>query len=375
MEGLRVDLRQDALIPLDASFACEPGEVLALVGPSGSGKTTILRAIAGTYQAKHGRVVVNGETWFDADAAIHRPSHHRAVGIVFQSYALFPHMTALGNVMASLGHLDRRQREARAAKLLALVHLTGLEARRPAALSGGQQQRVALARALAREPKVLLLDEPFSAVDKATRQRLYREIAELRQVLNMPVVLVTHDLDEATMLADRLAVLRRGRILQVGTPEYITVKPASAEVARLLGLHNVFDGRVIEHVQARNVTMLDWSGHRLEAALSPDWPSGAPVTWVAPDGFVVLHRRDRPSRGEHENPVTGIVEAMLVVGQTAHLTLRPRHDARFPINFSVPAHAARRNGIAQGVEATVSLLAEGIHLMPPSPQDGEEYAC
>ena len=374
MQGLRVDLRQDAPIPLDARFACAPGEVLALVGPSGSGKTTILRAIAGTCRPKHGRVVVNGEIWFDADAAILRASHRRAVGMVFQSYALFPHMTALGNVVAALGHLAPAARAARAAELLALVHLAGLEARRPAALSGGQQQRVAVARALAREPEVLLLDEPFSAVDKATRQRLYREIAELRRVLNMPVVLVTHDLDEASMLAERLAVLHRGRILQIGTPEEVTAKPASAEVARLLDLRNVFEGRVLGHLPERNVTLLDWSGHRLEAALSPHWPSGAAVTWVAPDGFVVLHRRHRPSRGEHENPVPGIVEAMLVIGQTAHLTLRPRHDPRFPIHFSVPAHAARRNGIAQGVEATVSLLTEGIHLMPPSPLDGQASA-
>ena len=364
MDGLQVDLHQDAPIPLDASFACAPGEVLALVGPSGSGKTTILRAIAGACRPRRGRVVVNGETWFDAALATHRPSHRRAVGMVFQSYALFPHMTALGNVMAALGHLAPRARAARAAELLALVHLAGLEARRPALLSGGQQQRVAVARALAREPKVLLLDEPFSAVDKATRQRLYREIAELRQILNMPVVLVTHDLDEATMLADRLAVLHRGRILQIGTPDIITVKPASTEVARLLDLRNVFDGRVIGHAPGRNVTMLDWSGRRLEAALSADWASGALVSWVAPDGFVILHRRDRPSRGEHENPVSGMIEAMIVVGQTAHLTLRPGHDPRLPIHFSVPVHVARRNGIAPGVDAAVSLLAEGIHLMP-----------
>ncbi len=372
MEGIHVDLGQDAPIPLDASFACAPGEVLALVGPSGSGKTTILRAIAGAHRPKHGRVTVNGETWFDADAALHRPAHRRAVGMVFQGYALFPHMTALGNVMAALGHLEPPARAARAAELLALVRLAGLEARRPAALSGGQRQRVAVARALAREPKVLLLDEPFSAVDKATRQRLYREIAELRRVLNMPVILVTHDLDEAAMLADRLAVLHRGRILQTGAPEDITVKPASAQVARLLDLRNVFHGRVIGHVPDRNVTMLDWSGHQLEAALNSAWASGASVSWVAPDGFVVLHRRDRPSRGEHENPVPGVIEAVLVIGQTAQLTLRPRHDPRFPIHFSVPVHVARRNDIIPGVDATVSLLAEGLHLMPHAPKDEEE---
>ena len=364
MAGLEVELRQEAPIPLDAAFACAPGEVLALVGPSGSGKTTILGAIAGTYRPREGRVAVNGDTWFDAGAGTFLPPHRRAVGMVFQTYALFPHMTASGNVMAALGHLPPGLRPGRAAELLARVHLAGLEQRRPAALSGGQQQRVALARALAREPAVLLLDEPFSAVDKATRLRLYREIAELRAELDMPVVLVTHDLDEAAMLADRLAVLHRGRTLQTGTPEEVVTRPASAEVARLIDQRNVFDGQVIGHDAVRAVTMLDWAGHRLEAAFNPAWSQGSAVSWIAPDGFVVLHRRDRPSRGEHENPVPGVIETVLAIGQTAHLTLRPDHDPRLPLHFSVPLHVARRNAVAPGVAATVSLLAEGIHLMP-----------
>ncbi|HUF88061.1 MAG TPA: ABC transporter ATP-binding protein [Thermohalobaculum sp.] len=362
MPGLEVALEQDAPIPLDAAFACAPGEVLALVGPSGSGKTTILRAIAGTYRPKAGRIAVNGEPWLDTARRVALPPHRRAAGMVFQSYALFPHMTALANVTAAMGHLPAAARAARATGILDLVHLAGLEARRPAELSGGQQQRVAVARALAREPRVLLLDEPFSAVDKATRQRLYREIAELRRSLSMPVVLVTHDLDEAMMLADRLAVLHRGRILQTGTPEQVTTRPASPEVARLVDLRNVFEATVLNH--APDHTWLDWAGNWLEAAPRPDIPAGASVTWVIPDGFVILHRRDRPSRGEHENPVPGLIDSMLTIGQTAHLTLRPAADPRLPIHFSVPRHVALRNAIAPGVEAAVSLLASGIHLMP-----------
>jgi len=363
--GLEVELRQDAPIPLDAAFSCAPGEVLALVGPSGSGKTTVLRAIAGTYRPRGGRVAVNGETWFDSAAGRDVPAHRRAVGMVFQSYALFPHMTAQGNVEAALGHLPARDRAGRARDLLARVHLAGLEARWPAELSGGQQQRVALARALAREPAVLLLDEPFSAVDKATRLRLYREIAELRAGLDMPVVLVTHDLDEAAMLADRLAVLHRGRTLQTGTPDEVAMRPVSTEVARLIDQRNLFEGRVVGHDRDRKVTILDWAGRSLEVALDPSRGEGAAVAWLVPDGFVVLHRRDRPSRGEHENPVPGQVETMLAIGQVAHLTLRPDHDPSLPLHFSVPLHVARRNAVAPGVAATVSLLAEGIHLMSP----------
>jgi molybdate transport system ATP-binding protein len=370
--GLQVALRQEAPIPLAAEFACAPGEVLALVGPSGSGKSTILRAIAGTYRPAAGRVAVGGETWLDSGRGVRLPPHRRAVGMVFQSYALFPHMTALANVAAAMAHLAPGERQARARRLLDLVHLAGLEARRPAELSGGQQQRVAVARALAREPKVLLLDEPFSAVDKATRQRLYREIAELRRVLEMPVVLVTHDLDEAVMLADRVAVLYRGRTLQIGPPEAVMNRPASPAVARLIDLRNVFAGRVAGHDSAAGRTLLAWAGLTLEAAARPDLGVGAEVAWAIPDGFVVLHRRDRPSRGEHENPVPGRIAAVLAIGQTAHLTLSPDADPAWPIHFSVPLHVARRNNIAEGVEAAVSLLAEGIHLMPPAARQQEE---
>jgi len=360
--GLDVQIRQTAPIPLDARLTCAPGEVLALVGPSGGGKSTLLRAVAGAWRPPSGRVTVGSETWFDAEAGIHVAAHLRRVGMVFQNYALFPHMTALGNVAAALGHVPRGDRDARARALLGQVHLTGLEDRLPSALSGGQQQRVAVARALARTPKVLLLDEPFSAVDKATRQRLYREIADLRRGLAMPVVLVTHDLDEAMMLADRMTVLHRGRTLQTGTPEQVATRPVSTEVARLVDQRNLFRGTIELH--GLDATILRWAGLALETAPRPEVPAGEVVDWLVPDGHVVLHRRDRPSRGEHENPVTGRVEAVLTFGQSASVTLRPDADPTLPIQFSVPLHVARRNGLEPGVQATVSLLASGIHLMP-----------
>ncbi|MCS6780087.1 MAG: ABC transporter ATP-binding protein [Geminicoccaceae bacterium] len=365
MGGLEVELRQDAPIPLAARLACAPGELLALVGPSGSGKTTILRAIAGLYRPRRGRVAVDGALWLDTEAAIDLPTRRRRVGLVFQSYALFPHLSALENLTAAMGHRPRAERAARARELLRLVHLDGLEDRRPAQLSGGQQQRVAVARALAREPAVLLLDEPFSAVDRATRQRLYLEIAELRRLLAMPVVLVTHDLEEAMLLADRLTVLHHGQTLQTGTPQEVTTRPASPQVARLVDIGNLFEGRIAGHDQNRGLALLDWRGLSLEVRGPPPAPIGTRVPWVIPDGFVILHRRDRPSRGEQENPVPGRIEQMLVLGQSARLTLRPDHAPELPLRFSVPLHVARRNGIEPGVAATVSLLAEGIHVMAP----------
>jgi len=235
-EGLRVTVEQSGPIPLSATFACAPGELLALVGPSGSGKSTILRTIAGLYRPASGKIQCNGDVWFDASADLAVPPYRRSVGFVFQSYALFPHMTALDNVRAALTHRPAQERVERARALLRLVHLDGLEGRRPAALSGGQQQRVAVARALARDPAVLLLDEPFSAVDRRTRRNLHRELRELRATVSMPIVLVTHDLDEAADLADNLCVLDRGETLQTGPAAEVLSAPASARVREALDL-------------------------------------------------------------------------------------------------------------------------------------------
>lgn len=230
--ALEVMARADGPIPLDAGFRVEPGELLALVGPSGSGKTTILRTIAGLWRPERARVVVDGATWIDTQAGVNLPPHRRRVGIVFQSYALFPHMTAAQNVMAAMDAPDATE----AGRILDLVNLHGLAGRKPAQLSGGQQQRVAVARALARKPRALLLDEPFSAVDRATRERLYAEIVALRAHLGMPVVLVTHDMNEAQLLADRLVVIEAGRVLCQGTTAGVM---ADAAALRVMGIREV----------------------------------------------------------------------------------------------------------------------------------------
>lgn len=363
-QGIHVRLQQSGPIPLDAELSCAQGEVLALVGPSGSGKTTILRAIAGLLRVRHGLIQCSGDCWFDDQRHIFAETRKRRVGYVFQNYALFPHLSALHNVMEAMLELPVAEREHRAHDVLARVRLAGLEHRVPAALSGGQQQRVAVARALAREPQVLLLDEPFSAVDRATRQRLYRELAELRRELAMPVILVTHDLDEAMMLADRMCVLHQGRTLQSGDPYAVMTHPDTVEVAQLVGLRNVFRAGVLAHDTERKLTVIEWRRHRLEARLQPDFKVGQQVTWTIPPGHLVLHRRDRPSRGERENPVSGMVLEYLPMGENVALTVAVNGPGRPPLFLTLPVHTARRNGIAQGVEIGVSLLAEGIHLMP-----------
>jgi len=230
--ALEVMARADAPIPLDVAFRVEPGELLALVGHSGSGKTTLLRTIAGLWRPAKARVTADSATWLDTAERIDLAPHRRRVGIVFQNYALFPHMTAAQNVMAAMDAPDPIEAE----RVLELVHLHGLADRKPAQLSGGQQQRVAVARALARRPKALLLDEPFSAVDRVTRERLYSEIIALRAHLAMPVVLVTHDMNEAQLLADRMVVIEKGRAVCEGTTAAVM---ADAEALRAMGIRDV----------------------------------------------------------------------------------------------------------------------------------------
>jgi molybdate transport system ATP-binding protein len=364
--GLRVALRQSAPIPLDARFECGPGELLALVGPSGCGKTTILRAIAGLVRPRSGEVRCDGETWMGEGAFA--PPQSRHVGLVFQSYALFPHMSASGNIEAALPvALARTARAAAARELLEFVHLGGLEARRPRELSGGQQQRVALARALARDPKVLLLDEPFSAVDQVTRRRLQHELAQMRQRLRIPIVLVTHDLEEAAALADRMVVLHRGTTLQEGPPLDVLARPRDALVARLVDFPNLFHGEVSSHDPAAGTTRLRWEGYELEAAHQPAFAAGARICWGIQPAHCVLHRRDRPSRGERENPVRGVVGEYLAFGENAAVTLWVNARPEVELRFSVPTHVGIRNGLAKGVEASVSLLRDALHFMPYAP--------
>ena len=362
-DGLNVSLRQDAPIPIDAAFSCAPGELLALVGPSGSGKTTILRAIAGLQTMASGQISLRNDVWFDSSANTHQSVQDRRCGFVFQDYALFPHMTARENVAAALSHVAAMERNSLAEAQLARVNLEGLEDRLPHALSGGQRQRVAVARALAREPSVLLLDEPFAAVDQVTRRRLQEELVRLRRTLAAPTILVTHDLAEARMLADTLCVIHEGKTLQSGSPEDVLHRPVSAAVARLVDISNVFQATVARHDGPSSHTYLDWQGVSIEIALQPNLAIGQSVPWVVPSTFVVLHRRDRPSRGERENPVLGKVADLTLLGDAVRVSLRPHNDPKHPIVFTIPTHVARRNGLDVDVEATVSLLAEGVHVM------------
>lgn len=224
-DGLTLRIDQTGPIPLTLDLHVNNGETLALIGPSGAGKTTALRAIAGLASVTNGQVSCNDDVWLDTEAGIAIPPRHRPIGLVFQSYALFPHLSARDNVAEAMPQLPASERASRAEELLRQVHLEGLGHRRPAHLSGGQQQRVALARALARNPQVLLLDEPLAAVDRPTRRAVQDLLAEIRRALPIPMILVTHDIDEAARMADTICFLQDGRQRDLGPAKAMIADP------------------------------------------------------------------------------------------------------------------------------------------------------
>ena len=272
----------------DVSLDIYPGEFFALLGPSGCGKTTLMRLLAGFETPDAGHILLD-----DRDIAAD-PPHRRPLHMMFQSYALFPHMTVAQNVGFGLRQqgLPRREIAARVAEMLALVRLEGLESRKPEQLSGGQQQRVALARALAPQPRILLLDEPLAALDRKLREETQFELMALQQRLGLTFMIVTHDQDEAMVLADRIAVMREGAIVQVGRPAEIYEAPADRYIAGFVGDMNLFEGRV-ERVRGGRVQLQTPDG-----AFEVEGEAAAGDTaWIAVRPEKVVLSNEPPAEG------------------------------------------------------------------------------
>jgi iron(III) transport system ATP-binding protein len=278
-------------------FKVEEGELFTLLGPSGCGKSTTLMSIAGFQQPEEGRIAVGDEVFFDASRNLAVPAEQRNLGIVFQSYAVWPHMTVFDNLAFPLKvrRVKKAEIRARVLEVLELVEMVDYEKRYPHQLSGGQQQRVALARALVYSPSVLLLDEPFSNLDAKLRERARAWVKELQQTLHLTTIFVTHDQDEALSMSDRIAVMSAGRVLQVGTPEEIYRRPTSRFVAEFVGRVNLIEG-VASGVGAGHVEVAV-AGSPQRLTIGADGASGPVTIALRPEAVSLFPADDRSSNG------------------------------------------------------------------------------
>ncbi len=338
-------------------------EVLVLFGPSGAGKSLTLNCIAGLVAPDDGSVVLDHRVLFDHPARVNVPARARRIGYVFQNYALFPHLTARENIAFGVRR-DPNARQ-RVDAMLELVGLTSLATRHPAHLSGGQQQRVALARALAPRPELLLLDEPFSALDAPTRMQLRRELLHLQRALRIPMVFVTHDLGEAYFLADQLAVIDRGEILQMDAPGKVLRYPACLRVATAVGVKNILPGTLVTR---------DAAGCRVRVGAvaldAPPYPFdvGARVHVCLRPERIMLLRPERAGRSSDENALRGEIVREMSDGMTATLFLRAA-GARliaaqdYDVQIELPVYIYERLDLARRREWTVSLRKNAIHML------------
>jgi ABC-type Fe3+/spermidine/putrescine transport system ATPase subunit len=315
-----------------------PGELFVLLGGSGSGKTTLLRTIGGFLKPSSGQMRLDGVNLLPL------PPHRRPVNTMFQSYALFPNMTVAANVAFGL---RGRGAAARVAEMLALVRLDGFEARKPAELSGGQQQRVALARSLAPNPRLLLLDEPLSALDQGLRAETRAELVRLQRQVGTSFILVTHDQQEALTMADRIGVMAGGKLAQVGTPAEVYERPVSRFVAEFLGAANVLTGTL-----------------RTEGFVLPDGDL-VRCAMQAPIGPGLLAvRPERMRLGDGTNRLSGVLDAQAYAGETLVSTVR------LPDGTILRASQSLHNGVASarlppGTAVTLGWEPEACILLPP----------
>jgi molybdate/tungstate transport system ATP-binding protein len=344
---MRIDYRIERPIRLQTSFEVEGFTVL--LGQSGEGKTTLLRAIAGLLPAQ-------GEPFGGL------LPQQRAVGYVPQGYALFPHLRAWENVAFALPRGP--QRRTQALELLERLRLEGVGDHYPSALSGGQQQRVALARAIARKPQLLLLDEPSSALDAATRDDIMAELISEMHELGLPALAVSHD-PHLAGLADRMAVMSGRRIVQQGTPTEVLARPASAAVARLLGYRNLFTARVLGHEIETGVTLLEWKAADrtlLRVTRQTELVPGQSVQWmIAPSAVQLPSLKPEPNR--IDNPVRGRVESRLNLGTHFQVALRCGTERLW---LSAQRNMEQHFGLETGCEVTIDLPRESLVCWPHS---------
>jgi len=333
------------------------GAIVVLFGPSGSGKTTVVRSVAGLERPHRGTIQFAGETWFDASVGTFVEPQRRRVGYVSQEAALFQHLTVGGNVEYGLGHLPAAERAARAGEMLSLLDLDDLVPRYPRQLSGGQAQRVALARALAPKPRLLLLDEPFAALDTPTRGRLRSLLRASIERLGLSVVLVTHDRTEAMALGDQMAVLAGGRIRQIGPVLDVFRRPADLVVARSVGVESVVPARI---ERAENGLVELRVGEATLRAVEVDLEGSTREVFACIRAEDVTLERGSSSVASARNHLPGRIVSVESEGPLERVTI----DCGFPLAALITRHACEEMSLKEGAPVVAAIKATSVHLVP-----------
>ena len=328
------------------SLKVEDGEFVCLLGPSGCGKSTLLRSLAGLETPEGGKITLTGETVFDGTSGVSKAPEERKLGMVFQSFALWPHKSVLNNVSypLKLAKVPKDEIAGRVREALEMVDLWEHRDKYPGMLSGGQQQRVSLARAVVARPRLLLLDEPLSSLDTNLRAQMRREVRRIQQHLGATAVYVTHDKEDAGGLADRVLVLQEGNIVQQGKPRDVFVQPKTAFVAEFVGFDNFFTCTVIEHRGELTLVELP-NGDQLEASSASQYEIGAQITAAVRSRLI----RVSPSDGDrHEGAFTGELVSKVHLGDDAELVVS---DGGVEVVARVRPGYARDLKIGQKVKA------------------------
>jgi molybdate transport system ATP-binding protein len=345
---------------LDVDFVV-PAGVTILFGPSGAGKTTLLRCIAGIVRPDAGYIRAGQDTLFDSTTSVNLPVRRRGVGYVFQNLALFPHLTALGNVEFGIDNLDRQDRRHRALALMEALKIAHTAGRRPAEISGGEAQRVALARALAGRPKLLLLDEPLSAIDEATKLGIIADLKDLNRDLELPILYVTHNRDEAVTLGERILIMERGRIVAAGEPLEVFGAPVSKSVARMTGVENLFEARIVNvfvDSGIASVIVSDQHGSCQIDIPSPNRVSGQIVSVAVRSGDILL----ATSPLQHTSARNILPGTIARIDKTAERTLV---NVISGVNWvvSVTREAALELGLAEGQTVWIAFKTYSCHIL------------
>jgi molybdate transport system ATP-binding protein len=342
---------------LDSRFVVEQG-ITVLFGPSGSGKTTILRSIAGIAVPDEGRIELGEHVYFDSEKGINLPIQRRRIGFVFQDYLLFPHLTAAQNVAYGIRSATPKGRRDRAMELLELLGIAYTSDRRPLHLSGGEQQRVALARALGSDPVILLLDEPLSALDAATRMRLLGEIVDLQRKSKIPFLYVTHSPADAVRVGDSALILSAGRIVQVGKPAEVFNAPRDSVVSRAVGSENILAGKVQDQNEREGISVIDLGGCQLVIPYA-GLPIAAPVTiGIRSDDIIIS--RERIGQTSARNLLEGTIRQVVHDGQEVDLLTSCGVD----LKVRITPQALETLELKPGVKIYLLIKASSCHLLP-----------